>query len=82
MAWPEQGRSMASRPLVLISEFHLNLAMCLLGRKEAEGEGATDVPPARAAVAAPRSGHRRGALAPPPCPFQEIGRKREGGEEK
>jgi len=52
------------------------------GRKEAEGEGATGVPPARAAVAAPRSGHCRGALAPPPCPFREIGRKREGGEEK
>jgi len=52
------------------------------GRKEAEGEGATGVPPARAAVAAPRSGHRRGALAPPPYPFREIGRKREGGEEK
>jgi len=60
------------------------------GRKEPEGEGPAGVAPARAAVAAPRSGHRRGALAPPPCPFRERsggrGRERkrsdEGGREE
>jgi len=47
------------------------------GRKEAEGKGAARVPPARAAVAAPRCA-RAAALSV----SGEIGRKREGGEEK